>query len=168
MNFMYTRIKQLSATSIILLIILLLNACSAGSKHIEAPITQNLETESLETVYGCTNISFLLSTTPETNSDYFILINDQDGFNRLHLNPSCSPEIDFNKYSLLIGTKGLTRGCTSVDYQLKKITTGIKDSLVLGVTFHLDDAAVTPNVTWHVLMPRQPEGIPVQVNFEMK
>lgn len=166
---MFSKRKRLSDIGLLLSILILLSSCSAGSKHIEeAPITQTLPTESLETIYGCTNVSFLLSITATTYSDYFILINNQEGFNRLHLNPSCSPEIDFNKYSLLIGTKGLTRGCSSIDYQLKKITTGTKDSLFLNVTFQLNDATVAPNVTWNVLMPRQPEGIPVKVNFEMK
>ncbi|HMR83288.1 MAG TPA: hypothetical protein PKE30_09155 [Niabella sp.] len=165
---MYSKRKRLLDIGLLLSIVIFLSSCSAGSKHIEAPITQILPTESLETVYGCTNVSFLLSIATTTYSDYFILINDQEGFNRLHLNPSCSPEIDFNKYSLLIGTKGLTRGCSSIDYQLKKITTGTKDSLFLNVTFQLNDATVAPIVTWNVLMPRQPEGIPVKVNFEMK
>lgn len=148
---------------------LLITACSRHGSPFEKETVEIQKTESLESVYGCTNVSLPLSiATSPIHSNLFFLVNDQESFNRLDLGASCSPGIDFNKYMLLIGNKGLTSGYSAIDYELKKKTTGTKDSLLLNVTFTLNDAAVAAGATWHVLMPKQPNNIPVRVDFSMK
>ncbi|MFT3903743.1 MAG: hypothetical protein QM727_11255 [Niabella sp.] len=153
------------------IIVFVLLSCHKESKNIQPETEEILKTESLETVYGCTNVPGLLSTYPETFTDgqSFLLINTQTDFeSKLSPTPDCSPKIDFDKYTLLIGTKMLNSGYSNIAYELKKITKDSKYSLALKVTFTLNAATVISNVTYHVLMPKQPENILINVSFETK
>ncbi len=148
--------------------IVLFDACTKDNKSEELSTEEILKTESLETVYGCQNTMMLLSLPDIAGKDSFYIINNQKDFDAHIKSTSCSPQIDFDKYTLLIGTKILTSGCSGINYELKKITAGQKESLSMTVRFELNLTTVAIGVTYHVLMPRQQEGIPVNVHLETK
>ena len=92
---------------------------------------------------------------------------NQEEFDKIVKGATCSPIIDFEKHTLLIGVETLNSGYSGIEYNLKKITTD-KDTLVLTVRFHVNGATVMSEPTWHVLLPKSVEGIPIKVNFEKK
>ncbi|MCL4640364.1 MULTISPECIES: hypothetical protein [Olivibacter] len=102
---------------------------------------------SLEEVYGCTDTRYALHIDLKETHE---LIRTKHTYDE-KVTGSCHPAIDFEKYDLLIGRKGLKSGNHSITYELKKSCTG-EERLV--VTFHQDISAVAATVTYHVLLPK--------------
>src|SRR5690606_38237370 len=98
-------------------------------------------------------------------SDDFIVIKEQTDFNS-RVTGNCNPDIDFSTFDLIIGKQQLTSGNESIDYQLtENCNTG---NYVLEVTFNQNIATVAPNLTYHRLIPKLPEGKEITVTTEIK
>lgn len=106
---------------------------------------QSLSTSSLEAEYGCTNTKHQMDIAL---SNDFTVIRSQNVFDEL-VSGSCTPEIDFDRYSLIIGKQGLTNGNTSIDYDWKD---ECEDNFTLMVTFQNNITAEAPNLTYHALV----------------
>ena len=117
---------------------------------------------SLEDEYGCSDTRFLEVALSE---DY-ALVRSQEEFEALVTGEECSPEINFTKYDLVIGKKGLPSGNASIDYELGY--TCNRGELLLQVTFNQNDYLEAPNVTYHALIPKLSEGEYVSVELEVK
>jgi hypothetical protein len=107
-----------------------------------------INTTSLENEYGCTNTKYQMDIDL---SDNYMIVRNQLDFTEF-VTGSCQPSIDFLKYDLVIGKKGLTSGNESIEYELiENCETG---NLNLLVTFFQNIATVAPNLTYHVLIPK--------------
>jgi hypothetical protein len=113
---------------------------------------------SLETVYGCTNTKYQMNIALNNT---FKVIESQAEYNSL-VTGSCTPNIDFNTYSLIIGKKGITTGLRNINYTLLKDCPNNKS--VLNVTLQTDLTLSAPNVTYHALVPKLSVGEQVEVN----
>lgn len=100
---------------------------------------------SLEAEYGCTNTQYQTEINLE---DIFTVIRSQEVFDVL-VSGSCTPNIDFNVYDLIIGKQGLRNGNISISYEL--IEDCETNVLTLTVTFLQNVTFETPNLTYHVL-----------------
>ena len=117
---------------------------------------------SLEEVYGCSDTRYLEVALSEN----YALVRSQEEFEALVTGEGCSPEIDFIKYDLVIGKKGLPSGNTSIDYELGY--TCNRGELLLQVTFNQNGYLEAPNITYHALIPKLSEGEYVSVELEVK
>lgn len=123
---------------------------------------QKVNTTSLESEYDCTNTKYDLDLEI---TDDFIVIKEQTDYNS-RLTGNCNPRIDFSTFDLIIGKQQLTSGNGSIDYQLtENCHTG---NYVLNVTFNQNIATVAPNLTYHRLIPKLPEGKEITVTTEIK
>ncbi len=108
---------------------------------------------SLEVAYGCINTPYQMDINI---SEDFIIIRSQTIFDDL-VTGTCTPQIDFEAFDLLIGKKGLTNGFETIDYD------GLANNcengqLNLTVTLVRNATAIAPNVSYHVLVPKLEEG----------
>ncbi len=117
---------------------------------------------SLEEVYGCSDTRYM---EVDLSEDY-ALVRSQEEFESLVTGEGCSPEIDFTKYDLVIGKKGLTSGNTSIDYELGY--TCNPGELLLQVTFNQNGFTEAPNITYHALIPKLGDEQYVTVELEVK
>ena len=101
---------------------------------------------SLEAAYGCTNTPFQMNIDLEED---FTIISTQETFDTL-ITGSCTPEIDFDTYDLIIGKKALGNGVASISYEM--IQDCEDESIALTVTVVTDDTEIAPNITYHVLV----------------
>lgn len=116
----------------------------------------------LETEYGCSDTRHL-----EVNlSEDYALVRSQQEFETLVTGESCRPEIDFERFDLVIGKKGLSSGNSSIGYDFGSTCT--RGELLLKVTFYQNLATVAPNITYHALIPKLQEGQRVKVEFEIR
>lgn len=107
-----------------------------------------IETTSLESLYGCTNTKFEMEIDLD---NAYVIITNQSDFEAL-VTGSCQPEIDFSTYDLVIGKKELSNGNNSIAYKLiEDCETG---NQILSVTFNQNDTTVAPNLTYHALIPK--------------
>lgn len=108
-----------------------------------------LEITSLENEYACVNTPYQMEIDL---SEEFVIIRSQAVFDNL-VTGSCTPEIDFEVYDLLIGKKGLTNGFESIDYD-GLVKNCNNNELSLTITFVLNATTEAPNVTYHALVPK--------------
>ncbi|MGB3606006.1 MAG: hypothetical protein WA775_02100 [Psychroserpens sp.] len=108
---------------------------------------------SLEDEYGCTN-------TPDQMeidlTEDFIIISTQAQFDNL-VTGSCTPDIDFVTYDLLIGKKQLSSGLEKITYD-NLMGNCNNNELALNITFTQNIATIAPNVTYHLLVPKLQDG----------
>ncbi|HTG57206.1 MAG TPA: hypothetical protein VL943_13100, partial [Niabella sp.] len=93
-------------------------------------------------------------------------IRSQEDFDQIVKTATCSPDIDFSQHTLLIGVEALNTGYSGITYQLRKITKGGQDGLELTISFQLNAATVMSEPTWHILIPKHLEHIPVKIYIE--
>lgn len=106
---------------------------------------------SIEEIYDC----------PDTR--YSLEINQKESYMRLSkkkdydekVNGSCHPDIDFEKYDLLIGKKQLQSGNHSIHYELQEDCSRRE---ILVVRFYQNMVMESPNITYHVLLPKSVEN----------
>lgn len=162
--------KKLSFQAVLLLAITIsLNACSKQAAETnEKEVTETVATENLETTYGCTHTTSLLSnrTWPATGMPRLFTVSSQEDFDKIIKSPTCSPDIDFGRHKLLIGVETLNSGYSNIGYHLRKITKAGNETLALTVKFRLNGATVISQATWHVLIPKALEHIPVRIHME--
>ena len=128
-------------------------------KDVEDCLNAPLDTYSLEDLYECVNTKNQMHIDL---SESFTIIDTQNEFSDL-VTGSCTPEIDFEKYDLIIGKKGLTTGNVSIEYDFK--TDCENERLLLTVTFYQNITTVAPNLTYHVLVDKLNEDDTVEVDI---
>lgn len=115
----------------------------------------------LEVEYGCTNTKYQMDI--DLNDD-FVIIRSQQDFNNL-VTGTCSPDIDFSAYDLVIGKKALTSGNTSIEYSYMKHP--CSNAKYLEVHFIQNATAEAPNLTYHALVPKLNANETVNVTIEL-
>jgi hypothetical protein len=98
-------------------------------------------------------------------SETFTVIRSSEDFN-VRVTGSCNPEIDFEKYDLIIGKKGLTSGNVSIEYDFR--TDCENNRSLLTVTFYQNITTVAPNLTFHVLVDKLETINNIEVETEIK
>lgn len=144
-------------STFLLLFFIGLTACNPDDE----PCNQSLiETFSLEEVYACTDTPNNMQL-PFTND--FIIISDQLWFDSL-VTGSCLPEVDFETFDLIIGSRQLNRGLNGISYFYNRACPGRRYEL--RVLFDLNNEVVMPVVTYHVLVPKIGDNEAVDVSIE--
>ena len=143
---------------LVLMMIVLDMSCS---KKVEDCLNAPLDTYSLEELYECENTKRQMDINL---SESFTIITTQSRFSEM-VTGTCKPEIDFEKYDLIIGKKGLTSGNVSIDYDFR--TDCENDRLLLKVTFNQNITTEAPNLTYHVLVDKLNENENVEVIVEV-
>lgn len=103
---------------------------------------------SLEAEYGCVNTPYGLEIGLDNT---FTIMFSQDDFNSL-ITGTCTPEIDFETYDLIVGKQGLTNGFDSITYAV--VENPLTNALAVTVTFKLNATAEAPNAAYHLLVPK--------------
>lgn len=135
--------------------LLLFSSCSTEGNI----CNETIPVTSLEEIYGCANTAYQMEI--DLTEDYTI-IRSQTEFEE-QVAGSCLPQIDFSKYSLVIGKKWLSNGLVSINYRLIKECN--KNKSILFVTFKTGMFTNAPNVTYHALIPRLAEGETIDVQI---
>lgn len=132
---------------------------SPGCEKEQICKSTELKTASLESVYGCENTTQALDIDL---GDTFTVIRSQEDFERL-VSGSCSPDIDFDRYDLIIGKQKLNSGVADVEYDYVRTCEG---NLVLEVEIERNLATVISNITYHALVDkvRMDESVKVKVS----
>lgn len=138
--------RNITVALLLLFSLIILNSCNEDDDDCLPMI---FEVSSLENEYDCVNTPYQMDIDL---SEEFIIIRSQAEFNNL-VTGSCTPEIDFTSYDLLIGKKGLVSGFDSIDYD-GLVKNCINNQLSLTITFILNVTAEAPNVTYHALVPK--------------
>ncbi|MAN58204.1 MAG: hypothetical protein CMC08_00010 [Flavobacteriaceae bacterium] len=113
----------------------------------------------LEKQYGCTNTKREMDINL---NDTFVIISSQEAFNAL-VTGTCTPQIDFGTYDLIIGKQFLSSGNDSIEYELVDVCDS--DDILLTVTFNQNNTSEAPNLTYHLLAPKleSPENLEVEI-----
>ena len=74
-------------------------------------------------------------------------------------------KVDFTKYDLVIGKKGLANGNAGIKYSLLRECSGAQ--LVLRVVFNQGLTTEAPNLTYHALVPKLAVGQDLKVDIEV-
>lgn len=122
----------------------------------------NMEIQTLETLYGCINTAYTVSIKSDLS---YLIVSNQNDFNRLVGISTCSPTIDFSSSNLLIGKKSLSSGNSSIEYELKEIQPGV---LVVNVIFNQNMAQNAPKVVYNVFIPKRFELPNVKVEYQTR
>lgn len=135
----------------------------AAKKNDEAPceVTTSVPA-SLETEYGCTNTKYQMNISLNNT---FQVIKTQSQFNSL-VTGACMPNIDFTRYDLIIGKKGLLNGNRNINYSLVRDCPNNKTTL--NVSIQNDLNATAPNITYHALVPKLNPNEQVIVNVAVQ
>ena len=116
---------------------------------------------SLEGQYGCVNTKYGLQLNA---SDSVKIIRSQQEF-EANVTGSCIPAIDFNTFTLIMGTKQLLNDNIAIEYNAVRDCDAGKINLEVYITNNLGLAA--PSVTWHTLLPKLADGERVDVSFSI-
>jgi hypothetical protein len=122
----------------------------------------NVNITNLEDEYGCVNTPYQMNIDLNQN---FTIIRTPSEFNQV-VTGSCQPDIDFDKYSLIIGKQGLSNGVSDITYLLSEECNA--DDYNLTVTFIKNATTEAPNLTWHVLTPHLDDNDQVKVIIEIQ
>ncbi len=149
--------QALRYSSLLLLFVITFTACNPDDE----PCDQGLiETVSLEEAYACSDTPNTIQLPIEND---FIIISEQFWFDSL-VTGFCQPEVDFEKYDLIIGSRQLNRGLNGISYFYNRACPGRRYEL--RVLFDLNAEVVSPIVTYHVLVPKIGENEAVDVSIE--
>ena len=121
----------------------------------------DLEISSLETEYGCENTTESLEVDLD---DTYTIIHTQEDFER-QVSGTCIPNVDFDRFDLIIGKKQVQSGVEVVEYEFERTCAG-KLRLVVEIERNL--ATVISDVTYHVLVDKIAEGETVDVEVAVK
>jgi hypothetical protein len=112
-----------------------------------SPLTY--EIKNLENVYFCVDTQ---NGVDIDLSEEYIIIRSQFEFDN-RVTGTCTPQIDFEIYDLLIGKRQLNKKVTEVVYdQLGEDCEN--GQLTLVVTFRFNDTDENTNLTYHTLVPK--------------
>lgn len=136
--------------------IFVLSSCNNSSNDC---ISGDISFTSLEEEYGCFNTANFIDIN--LTEDYTI-IRDQATYDASIIG-NCAVVIDFSTYDLVIGKKTLTTGLQSIAYEVENnCNTG---SIDIVVNIGTDDTTIAPNITYHVLIPKQSQSQNINVSI---
>jgi hypothetical protein len=136
---------------------------TTDKKKDEAPCeVVNSVPTSLEAEYGCINTKYQMNIALNNT---FQVIKTQSQFNSL-VTGTCMPNIDFTRYDLIIGKKGLLNGNKNISYALVRDCPNNK--MTLNVSIQNDLTATAPNITYHALVPKLNPTEQVMVNVTVQ
>jgi hypothetical protein len=116
----------------------------------------------LETIYGCKNTN---NSLKYNSSDEYKIIRTQQEFIDL-TEGDCQPQIDFQKYDLLIGKKKLTSGTHSIQYNMYYSCD--RETPVLNITFIQNVLTVISEPTYNALIPKMDNPTNLKVNLKVE
>ncbi len=134
---------------------LLMFSCSSDDECSNTEITLT----DLEAEYGCTSTKYQMDI--DLTND-FTIIRTQSSFDDL-VTGNCSPQIDFDRFDLIIGKQVVTTGNVSLDYKL--MNNCVNNRLDLTITSVQGLTTVVENLTYHVLVPKLNDKETVDVVF---
>lgn len=100
--------------------------------------------------FGCENISWHLKSEYEQNHYVISSLQELEGY----IESDCTPQIDFSKYIVIIGSKSFTTGVSVYDEKVEENNSEI----VYTVTFLTNEATVAQRVNYHVVVEK-PTGL---------
>lgn len=118
------------------------------------------EFTSLEQEHGCSNTLYDMGIGIEND---FTIISSQLWFDSL-VTGLCNPDIDFDNYDLIIGRTSFVRGVEEVSYSYRKACPTRR--FEMRAVFTLNDQAVSPTVTYHILVDKISDDEAVDVRIE--
>ena len=138
----------------LIILLFLLHSCSSEDCNSARETVLCLED------LGCFNAPYNVSV--ETLKE-FELIRNQEDFDRMVFS-NCEFQIDWNINDLVIGTKGLSGGLSSINKTL--LTDCNANQKFLTVDISLDLTNIAPIVTWQAVIPKldDTESLFVMVN----
>ncbi len=137
---------------------LIMMSCSSDDECSNTEITLT----DLEAEYGCESTKYQMDIDL---SDDFTIIKNQSSFENL-VSGSCNPQVEFDRFDLIIGKQVVNTGNVSLDYQLNKDCNS--NQLKLTVTAKQGLTTVVENLTYHVLVPKLTDGESVQVEIAIE
>jgi hypothetical protein len=99
--------------------------------------------------FGCENIVWNFKAG---NSNSYYTVNSQQELSN-YINSDCNPQIDFNKYFVIIGSKSFPTGVSLFD---EKVEENNKE-IVYTITFLTDDTFVASGAKYHAVI-KKPSG----------
>ncbi|GGG34806.1 hypothetical protein [Hymenobacter glacieicola] len=139
----------------------LLSGCITPVDDLDTCPAVEYAVKSLESEYGCADTRRQLGVNL---SETHTIIRSQAEFDQQVSGP-CHPQIDFTKYDLVIGKKGLANGNAGIKYSLLRECSGAQ--LVLRVVFNQGLTTEAPNLTYHALVPKLAAGQELKVDIEI-
>ena len=117
---------------------------------------------SLEEEYDCVNTKYQMEINLAEESK---IIRNQSSFED-GVSGSCNAIIDFSKYDLIVGKKGLSNGNVRIEYDLQKVCG--EDDLQLNIVFFQNETTEAPNLTYHALIDKLGDEERVEITIEEK
>jgi hypothetical protein len=132
-----------------LIVLFLFDSCSTSNEKIcDTDISNKIA--SVETIYGCTNSINSLQLIEPAN---YLIIEDKATYD-LKVIGTCHPEIDFNKYNLIIGNVLTENKISSLKYKLYGSCEPNFYKLVVTVTKDKGQVPIDSSV-YHILVPKE-------------
>lgn len=144
----------------LLLMLSIVSLFGTACEKKETCLSEEIAVTSLEKEYGCENTVGGLEIDLE---DSHTIIRSQPDFEQ-RVAGDCMPEIDFEKYDLIIGKQRLRSGVHEINYEYLRNCNG---DYRLNVSIQHNSASVAPNITYHALVPKLPAGEPVDVDIKL-
>ncbi|HWV71478.1 MAG TPA: hypothetical protein VN040_07185 [Pseudosphingobacterium sp.] len=138
----------------------ILIACDKAEKHCLQTDIARLAPSSIEEIYDCADTRYSLEIDLQDN---YVLLNNKKDYDE-KVGGSCHPDIDFEKYDLLIGKKQLQSGNHAIHYQLKE---DCAHQQILIVSFYQNLTMVAPNITYHALLPKTASNNNIVIETEV-
>jgi len=96
--------------------------------------------------FGCENYTW--NFKPGYSNNYYIINSQQELSN--YINSDCMPQIDFNEYVVIIGSKSFTTGVSLFDEKVE----GNNKKIVYTITFLKNDATVASGAKYHAVIKK--------------
>lgn len=109
--------------------------------------------------------SVLDSFKEELDNTYYY-VSSKEQFLSL-FNDDCAEDIDFEKYDLIIGMQGLSRGLQSIDYEYVKLCNNDSYDYTLHIVFRLNETTIAPKAIYHSLIPKLNDGERLKVSISI-
>ncbi len=90
---------------------------------------------------------FIWQLKTEFQNNYFIFNSEKEL--KKHISYNCSPEIDFSKYIIIIGSKGFVSGASL----MSEIVEENNHELIYMLTFSASYTMVASDVKYHIVIP---------------
>lgn len=128
----------------------------------EACEDKQLPVFSMEDEYGCENTKYQMNIVL---FEQFTILRNQSEFDLL-VSGSCDVQVDFTKFDLVIGKRGLTNGNTRIEYELWDRCD--MENLQLGITFYQNITTEAPNLTYHALVEKLETDAEIDITISEK
>lgn len=107
--------------------------------------------------FGCENIPWHLKQGFANN--HYVITSQQELEKYIEID--CSPQIDFTKYIVILGSKSFTTGATIYNESIEESSSKI----IYTVTFLTDISTVAIGLSYHVVIKKTPEEGDKNIKF---